>query len=355
MDGPLPKSDTVVVGVGARTSTGLTALQVALAVRAGKLLPRESHLIDKAGDPIGTCRLGSIADNVMGLDRLVELGAPAILQATHSWTALQRARGVEEALPLVLALPAADRPGVDPRLGVELLAALAERTGSIVAPERSVAVQQCRGGGALAVSKAIELLRAGQRAVLVGGLDSYFDPDVLEYLDAEFRLHSASCENGFIPGEAAAFLLVTRRSEAASLHRWGQILAAECQLEPRPYGHPDPCMALGMTLALKNAVAPVGATKRIRWLLTDVTNERHRVEEWAVSRLRAFRAIHDDAVHEQPLLRTGDLGAASTATLLVIACMGWHTGFAPGDVALVASHSDGRERGVVLASREPTA
>jgi 3-oxoacyl-[acyl-carrier-protein] synthase-1 len=294
-----------------------------------------------------------MADNVMGLERFVELGAPAFVQATHAWRVAQKARGTTEPLAVVLALPPESRPGFDRRLKSDLLGVLAERAQVEIDERRSTLVTKGRGGGAMAVATALEMLREGRRAVVVGGIDSYFDPDVLEYLDRELRLHSASCENGFIPGEGAGFLLLAGRSNTTSMHRWGQILAAENQMEPRPYGHPDPCLALAMTLALKNVVAPIGASsKRVRWLLTDVVNERHRVEEWTISRIRASRAIHDDAIHDQPLLRTGDLGAASTAILLVMACIGWHTGYAPGDCALVATHSDGSERGVVLAAKE---
>ncbi|HTN89155.1 MAG TPA: hypothetical protein VL242_36000, partial [Sorangium sp.] len=48
---PLPAAEAVIVGAGARAPGGLTALQVTMSVRALKMDPRESHLIDPAGEP----------------------------------------------------------------------------------------------------------------------------------------------------------------------------------------------------------------------------------------------------------------------------------------------------------------
>ncbi|MEJ7728294.1 MAG: hypothetical protein WKG00_03685 [Polyangiaceae bacterium] len=43
---PLPVAQAVVVGTGARAPNGLTALQVAMSVRALKMDPRDCHIID---------------------------------------------------------------------------------------------------------------------------------------------------------------------------------------------------------------------------------------------------------------------------------------------------------------------
>ena len=68
--------------------------------------------------------------------------------------------------------------------------------------------------------------------------------------------------------------------------------------------------------------------------------------------MRSRLVFDADVVHEQPLLKTGDLGAASAAMLLVMASVRWQTGCAAGDSVLVATHSDGPERGVVIAAAD---
>lgn len=351
---PLPVADVVIVGVGARAPVGLTALQVTMAVRAGKRDVRDTHLIDKHGEVVGLSRLGSIGDGVFGLERFVALGGPALTQAAFPWLEAERRRSSQVApLPVLLALPHAQRPGLDPRLAKHLLAGLEARSRVPIDGARSELVWDDRAGGARALSLAMERLAAGAPAVLVGGIDSFFDPDLVEHLDRELRLHSANTENGFIPGEGAAFLLVTSRSRGAGLARYAQLLGVGLGTEPRPYGHDEPCLGLGITQALQRAVAAAGTkARRIGWVLTDVVDERHRVDEWSYAFARGSQAFSADVVHEQPLLQTGDVGAASGPLLLAMAATRWQTGSAPSDVVLVATHAEGPPRGVIVASED---
>ncbi|NUQ72993.1 MAG: hypothetical protein HUU21_05515 [Polyangiaceae bacterium] len=350
---PPPRADAVVAGVGARSHNGLTALQVTMSVRAGKMDPCESHIIDRHGEPVGVCRLMCIGDRVQGLDRFVALGAPALRQAVFPWLDMFAQRGqTAPELPVILSLPDERRPGLDPRLPEEVFQKLAERARVPLARARSSLVFACRGGGVTAFEQAIARLKTGDvEAVAVGGIDSYFDPDILEHLDAEMRLHGLETENGFIPGEGAAFLLMTTRRGAGSLTRYAEIKATATALEPRPFGSSEPCFGLGMTAAVKNALAGV-ADGSIAWVLTDVANERHRVEEWEFAEGRNHRAMSADVIHDQPLLMTGEIGSASAAMLVAIAATRFQTGCAEASRALIAVHSDGPERGAMLIEQE---
>lgn len=342
--------DVVVLGVGARSHINLDALQVTLAARANKMRPRESHMIDRHGEPIGTCRLASLSDAEQGLPRFVGLAVPALVQATFAWRKELEARGPLPALPVVLALPSMSRPGFDRRLLRDLFPWLQHRSGIVLDARLSMTVEQDRGGGVLAFVRALELLEEGLcDVVAVGGVDSYFDPDVLEHLDAEYRLHALETENGFIPGEGAGFLLLARKSRASGLPKLAKVLGVAVDDEPRPWGHEDPCHAVGMTAAIRRALGPdFEKARRVPWVLTDVANERHRVDEWQLAFGRTFRAYSQEVKHDQPLLKTGDVGAASAAMLAAMACVHWAIGSAPGDLAMIATHSDGPERGALL-------
>ncbi|WP_437708914.1 beta-ketoacyl synthase N-terminal-like domain-containing protein [Sorangium sp. So ce448] len=353
---PLPAAEAVIVGAGARAPNGLTALQVTMSVRALKMDPRASHLIDRAGEPMVTCRLPSIGDHVMGLDRLVALGGPALTQAAFPWLSAERQRRrAARPLPVVVALPPRSRPGFDPRLESQILAGLEARSQVPIDHARSALVLGCRGGAAQAFEIALQRLGSGEHdAVAVGGVDSFFDPDALEWLDRELRLHSMRTENGFIPGEGAAFVVLAARGRAGSLPRLGQVLGVAVAAEPRPYGSDEPCLAAGITSAVKRAAAAVGAkARRIPWVMNDVVNERHRVDEWSYVMARAFESFTPDVICEQPLLKTGDLGAASAPLMLAMATVRWGTRCAPGDCVLIGAHAEGPERGALLASLDP--
>ena len=351
---PLPTVDTVIVGVGARSAGGLTALQVAMSARANKIRPLESHLIDKKGANIATVRLPSIGDSVVGLERLLALAVPAFAQAASPWLSAQRARGQPApGIPVIVALPSEACPGFDPRMKQLLLAGLEARTQIAVDHEQSRLIFAGRGGGAAAFERAVADIRAGAEAIVVGGVDSYFDPDALEALDRDLRLHGPDTENGFIPGEGAGFAVLASRRRAASMHRYGQVISAAVENEPHPYGSEAPCLAQGVTLAVKRATEALGQdARRIPWVLTDVANERHRVTEWSYAFARTHLAFTPDVIHEQPLLKTGDLGAASAAVLLVMAAIRWQTRCDAGDAALIVTHSDGPERGAMVISNE---
>lgn len=348
---PAGRPLATIAGVGARTLAGLTALQVTMSARAQKFPIRESHLLDRNGELIAVARLMSIGDQVTGLDRFLALGVPPLRQACFPWMQERQQRGLPVVpVPLVLALPSEHRPGFDPRLERDLLPGLSARANVPLDLRASSLVLRCRGGGVAAFERAIALLQRGEHeAVLVGGLDSYFDPDVLEHLDEERRLHGPDTENGFIPGEGAACALLVRPGHARGLPVHGHILSVACAEEPRPYGSEEPCLGLGITLALKRATAAAMAERNLGWVLTDVTNERHRVDEWTYGFARTHAAFADDVVHEQPLLKTGDLGAASAAVLLAMAAIRWQTGCAEGPAVLIAVHSDGPTRGALVA------
>ncbi len=347
--------EAFVTGVGARACSGLTALQVTMMTRARKSFPRASHLRDREGDSIGMCRLPSIGDQVHGFRRFVSLGAPALAQAAQPWMSARIARREPiDALPLVLALPKTTRPGYDPDLTTRLLDQLIERSGIELDRQRSLLVHRCRAGGVAAFATACELIERGADAVLVGGIDSHYDPEVLEWLDRELRLHGSSTENGFIPGEGAAFLMLTSRRGAASVPRFARIAGIGLAREPHPYGDAEPNRAEGMSAAIRAATTSAfGDVERpIEWALTDVTNERHRVQEWSMAASRRYRSFIPDLPHEQPLLELGDLGAASAAMLATIACVRWQTQCGRGDVAIVAAHSDDEERGALVLTQE---
>lgn len=340
------RSDIAVVGLGARVATGLDALTTAMSIRARKSFVRETRFVDSAGEPIALATLASVSEELVGRDRFVALAAPALTEALGSW----RARRSPAPLSLLLAAPS-DVDPLDVR-GDKLLAALAEASGVAIDPARSRVLPHGRAAGAIALEQAVARLSRGEdEAIVVGGVDSYFDPDRLEALDRVRRLHAPSTENGFIPGEGAAFVVLTPRRLSGTAGSFGGLVSVATEREPRPFGSEEPSHALGMSLAMKKVLAPVRST-RIGWALTDVVGERHRVDEWLFVSGRVQSSLSPDFQHDTPLMITGDVGAASATLLVALACVGWNVGAAPHELALVAVHSDDAERGALLLTSE---
>lgn len=320
-----------VFDVGMSTPLGLDARQSALLLRAGKGQPRQSPFVGADGNTIGTIRCQRLEDTVFGYDRFLSLGRPALREVLA-----QDERPRDEPTVLLLALPE-PYDGEDPRLGAELLHALALSAGLQLDPRSSV-VRVGSAGFAALLARAGSF--AGELRVIVGAIDSYHDHARIQHLDRGFRVHSARAGNGFIPSEGAAFARVSS-SRRKGVEPFAAVPWVACAEEPDE----QPFMARALTKLLRDERLPTP----VPWLISDENGENHRIREWtfAVARNHA-RFEAGRTLHFRPHGEIGDLGAASGAVFLGYACMGFQLGYAPAKSALIATSSEGAERGVFV-------
>ena len=369
MTGPLPF--TALVGaVSARTPLGLTARQTTFCARARKGEPRSTRFRNRLDRSIGACTTPGLSDGLEGIDRMIALAAPALAAVaasarSHGVSPIARGAGSgagagatgapEESRspwPLLLAVPEPGRPDDDARFGGGVLAELAARAGVAIDEARSSTFREGHAGFAHALAAAVELLSrgagAGAGAAIVGAVDSYFHAGVLAWLDAEARVHGLGVENGFVPGEGAAFLVLSRSASprGAASPRSGagaqvRLRAVETGVETSvETGAPN----IGQTSSrLVAAIAQLDTPATIRWALTDVNGERHRVREWTQVAMRG--SIAEGAKVDRFAEDLGDCGAASGAVLAVIAHELLVTGAAPAENACIALAADGAARG----------
>lgn len=323
------------MSVGARTSVGLSALQVAMSARAAKMEPRGTRFRDKHGRAVGMCRVGGLAADLVGHDRLLALAAPALREA---WPG-----ALEDRLPLFVALPEPGRPDDDGRFGIDFVEALQAQSKAKVDVARSAVTRAGHAGFAWALEAALATLGRPDAppAVMVGGVDSYYHPEVVRWLDEACRLHSLEAEEGFIPGEGAGFALLVRDPGALCALR--PLAAIDRVLTGREEtvvtGEPN--IARAMTAMMHT----LGGGSALRWVLTDLNGERHRAREWGLVALRGVLA--EGAVEERFARAFGDVGAATGALLLAVACMFFRSGCAPASTGAVALHAEGPARGAL--------
>jgi 3-oxoacyl-[acyl-carrier-protein] synthase-1 len=334
-----------ITGAGARTPLGLNRLQVTMCARAAALEPLPCRYPDSYGTSIGVVRAASLSDDLLGVERWLALAAPALRECVSPTTGAPPS--ATRPPPLFLSIPQAGRADDDARVGEELLPALASRSGVALDVSRSQLVRQGHAGFATALLAGVAQLAAGSPAVLVGGVDSYYHPGVLAALDADRRVHSGAIEAGIIPAEGAAFVRLAR--EAGGARILGTILGVEIGRDESVVTG-DPNLAEAMTKLVRriSVAAPDG---RVPWILSDGNGERHRRDEWVKVAIRSKDIFPQDGRHDHPVEEMGELGAASGAVFLAVVATAWETGFAPADLALLALHSEGPERGLVLAQR----
>lgn len=329
--------------IGARCPLGLTPLSLAMGVRARKTEPQSIGLRDKRDNPIGLCLTPGLPETLMGYDRLLALAAPALKEAI-------RAEGGMASIPIALALAEPAGPHHAEWMARDMVADLAALTGIALDRKRSVTLHQGRAGGALALEAAISMLvQQGEKQVLWGGVDSYLHEGRLRYLDEECRLHALGVDNGFIPSEGAAFLLLTladskpKESQKESQTPLASILGVDNEREESiPKNEPN--IAKALTGVLRKAHDHIGG--KIPWLLSDLNGERHSLREWQFAASRGYLA--DNYKHDRFADDLGDMGAAAGPTLATIACMYFRAGCAPSRTATFALQSDGMPRGTFV-------
>ncbi|MEP7120931.1 MAG: hypothetical protein ABJE95_08485 [Byssovorax sp.] len=337
----------VILGLGARSPLGLNALQVAMNGRAQRLEPRSSDFQDRKGYLIGAARAECLDDSVVGWERFAALGAPALREAASGQTAR---------FPLIVALPDRARPDQTSRFDDELLSELAQRSGAAIDLAASISVRADNAGFALALEEAALRLAAGAPGVLVGGLDSYFDPAVLAYLDDQRRLHSEHADSGFVPSEGAAFFWMGRADARieGDPARAARPIAVISRLETgreEAVVTGEPILGAAMTELARRALA--GAGRSVSWVVTDVNGERHRVREHAAVEMRLIDDLGIDHRHDRFPAMLGEVGAATGALHLAVVTTLFRVGAAPARSALLLNYSEGAERAAILV--EPVA
>lgn len=344
----------VIVGVGARTPVGLRATPAAAAVRAGiSALGEHPFMVDQVGDPMPGALDPRLDPYLMGVERLVALTADPLLEAGAPLATARVTHRI--GVSLFLAMPEI-RPG--------FTATDAAAVGDRVARAASVAlpvtelqvIAEGHAAGIAAVGAAVDRIRSGaSEACLVGGVDSYFYPDTMEWLDANRQLAGAVSRSGFVPGEGAGFCLLMheRAAERLGVPVRARVLSIALGRETKLIKTDEICLGEGLTATVRGAVGALRApSERITDVICDMNSERYRAEEWGFVCLRLPEYFDDPMAYVSPADCWGDVGAASVPLFVALACEAAARGYAGGSRALVWGSSEGGLRGAAVLEHE---
>jgi 3-oxoacyl-[acyl-carrier-protein] synthase-1 len=215
----------------------------------------------------------------------------------------------------------------------------------------SLIVAKGRASALLALEHALETLQTDpSAAVVVGGVDTYLDLRLLATLDAEKRILGPRVMDGFIPGEGAAFYLLS--GEEVPKSRNGRnvvVLGAASFMDPAHRYGSEAARGEGLASALdalrqmSSAAAPIGAT------FAGFNGESFDTKLWGVARLRHDDFFSKEMIIDHPADKFGDTGAAIGAILMVLAARALVSGTRSGP-ALVWAASDQESRGCAVVS-----
>lgn len=323
----MTKDDTqsiVISAVSAVTALGPTAKISNAAIQAG-VLPFQEHDYIRCTpeDPEWDEDLGPIVARVPfisaytnDIERFNRMAIPA-LSELFSNSSLTR-KSLSNA-GLLLALPQKDHSVT--RIGADQtwLTQLRKATGL---GGIAIAKAQNRGrtGTFEMINEAAEMLRSGELdQCIVGGVDSYLFDHRIEHLDQKWRVKTDRNVDGFIPGEAAAMLMLETRSNAMTRG----VTALAC-IDGMGFGIEEVDLncnrassGQGLTQAIRQALSQCSDQQNIRSVHGSLNGESYFAYEWGLVQTRLGQQLQNISKLCHPADCVGEIGAAIGALMIV--------------------------------------
>lgn len=345
----------VVVGVGMMTPVGLSAAETTASVRAGTMRFTETSFMDRRFDPFTLAEvpeqgLPELQDSLDGPGltsrerRMLRLASMPLAEC------LELLPPGDPAPPLHVALPESET--AVPLDGAKFLAALELQVGRRFQPTRSAADYQGRAGGLRAIDAASIAVAAGARFAIAGGVDTFRDPYVLGTLDLEGRVKSSASPDGFIPGEAASFLLLTTEHVAESLGIPPLAVLSRVAIGKEP-GHlysDEPYRGQGLASTLQALLQDGADSRPIHDVYSSMNGESHWAKEWGVAYLRNRTAFSEEHGMHHPADCYGEIGAAAGPAMVGMAAIGIRYGYRPPPSLVYASSDRGDRAAITVTS-----
>ncbi|HRO10398.1 3-oxoacyl-ACP synthase [Amaricoccus sp.] len=323
-----------IVSAGMVTAVGLDAPSACAAMRARLDGFRETRFLGLGGEWL----IGApvpLPRNWIGRRRMAHLAAGAVADA------LGAAPVVEPDLALVLCLAETTRPGrpvPDPEAFLRDLAAIV----GLPSRTRTQLIAHGRPSGFVALNRAGRLLAEGAaEQVLILGIDSYLTVASIAHYLAARRLLGPGNANGFIPGEAAAAVLV---GSTGPLRLTGLGLAREPAFLYNGLdedGAHLPLRGDGMTAAYDAALKAADVDlAHVEYRIGDLIGEQFFFKQSTLASLRLERGRTAFQDFWSPGENLGNIGAAVVPVMIGMALTAAVKGYAPGSPVLIEASSD---------------
>src|SRR6185312_14190394 len=341
---------TTLVGIlanGMATGVGLSSSASCAAIRCGINNFSETRFISRSGDLI----VGSevpIEESWRGLTRLAKMAASAVQECL---AALPKTLRPDALVPLILCIAEEDRPGRIPGLGGPLILDIERELGRRFHPESSV-VAQGRVGGAVAILRAQKLLEERRHPyVIVAGVDTYLTGPTLAAFDERRRILTGGNSDGFLPGEAAAAVLlglVDSDASAPVTCRGLGFARESATIEAE-----QPLRGDGIVGAIRAALSAAGCgLDKVDHRIADLSGEQYRFKEAALAVSRILRQRKESFGIWHPADCIGEVGAAALPAMLGVLYHGARKRYLPGKMFLAHLSNDDDKRAALILSAE---
>lgn len=332
-----------ITGSGMVSGVGLIAPASCAAIRCAISNFQETRFMDSGGEWI----IGSsvpLEKPWRGIPKLAKMLASVLRECIACEPSLNINK-----VPILLCLAEDDRPGRLQDLDNQILIETQKEL-EIRLHEQSNIIAQGRVGLATALSHARKLIYdKGFKHVLIAGTDSLLIGPSLQYYEDRERLLTAENSNGFIPGEAAAAVLVQRprRGVEPQLICTGLGEGVE---KATVEAEDVPLRADGMVQAIRSALTEAHFDfGDLDFRIADVSGEQYGFKEAALALTRILRQRKSMFDFWHPADCIGETGAAIGPCMLSVLFAGMHKGYCPGNKAIAhLGNDDGKRAAMVI-------
>jgi 3-oxoacyl-[acyl-carrier-protein] synthase-1 len=331
-----------ILSSGMISGVGLTAPASCAAIRCGIDNFQETRFIDSGGEWI----MGSsvpMEKPWRGIAKLSKMLASAFQECLSSESIL-----VLEEIPIVFCLSEKDRPGRFAELEERIFLETQEEIG-IRFHEKSSLLSHGRVGLGIALQQARRLIYGENiPRVIIAGVDSLLVEPTLNAYEEQERLLTSQNSNGFIPGEAAAAVLVG--PALASNEEQLLCLGVGSGVERATEQSELPLRADGLVQAIRAALTEAGCSLgAMDFRITDVSGGQYSFKEANLALTRILRERQEEFDIWHPADCIGEVGAAIGAVILVVCLAATRKAYAPGNNILChLANEDGNRVAIVL-------
>jgi len=321
-----------ITGVGMVSAAGYDAAASCAAVRAVIAnITETGFLVD--GQPLYAAQI-ALPNDLRGHRKIHTLLGCAAAEA------LGEAGPAASPLIMIVAVAEPERPGALLPSDAVLLQGLATDL-AVQLDHRSRVLRLGRWAGAAALDAARQELAGGGDRVLVVAYDSLLTGPTVSHLADQRRLLSERQPDGYIPGEAAAAIVISAVPAPGCVRVAGLGIGTEPVLR----GSERRLRADGLCAAIRAAVAESGQSlAQVGWRIAGVRGDQYDFTEDASAIGRTLRQVRPRFDIWTSLDRLGEIGAAVLPALITIAVHAFRRQYAPGPSVLVHLGGDGGER-----------
>lgn len=333
-----------VYGTGLVCGVGLNSAAACAAIRAGINNFQETRFMDSGGEWIIGCEV-PLEQPWRGLSKLTKMASRAIGECMAN----SEVKIIPTETPLLLCIAEAERPGRLAGLNEELFLEIQTVLGMDF-HEQSSLIPQGRVAGTVALYQARKLIyEKGFKQILIVGVDGFLNASTLRGYQERERLLTSQNSNGFIPGEAAAAIIVgvPVADGKPRLHCLGMGFA----IEQATVESELPLRADGLSTAIKSAESDAGCTiGTTDFRITDLSGEQYYFKEAALALSRTLRERKEFYDIWHPADCFGEIGASIGPAILVVLLDALKKDIPPGHRILIHTGNDNGKRSALIFS-----